>query len=137
MVVAEHDTIEAGQCILGQYGEREVAGHQMGGDGVVAGTAIADRETRLHFTGHTDLLEADHAALILTDTQEENPGGAILADRELVGRDERHPAPGDEGRSEQVNNHGRNTASGRLTAKGGNGLGMGQEEGGLLPDECE
>ena len=42
VIVAENDTIEAGQCILGQNGEREVAGHQMGGDGVVARTAVAD-----------------------------------------------------------------------------------------------
>ena len=84
MVVAQHNAVEAGERILRQHGEGEVAGHQMGGDGVVARAAVTDGETGLDLTGHADLLEADDAALVLPDAQQEDPGGAVLGDRKLV-----------------------------------------------------
>jgi len=137
VILVQAHTIEACHCILSQHGEGEVAGNEVGSDRVVTCAAVADRETWLDLAGHADLLKADHAALVLAYTQKENAGCAVLGNRELVGGDEWDAAPGDEGLSEEVHNDRRNSAAGGLAAKGGDGLGMGEEECGLFPDQTE
>jgi hypothetical protein len=81
VVVAQNNAIKAGQCILRQHSEGEVASHQVRGDGVVTRSTVADGKTWLDFTSHSDLLETNDAALILTDTDKEDAGGAIFVDR--------------------------------------------------------
>ncbi len=74
---------------------------------MVVGAHVAHRQAGLDLAGHARLLQADHALLTLADAEQQDRGGLrarhrIGLDRQLVARDQRHAAPGDEGGAEQV-----------------------------------
>ena len=93
------------------------------------------------FVLETGLEETDNAALGFASTDEENVGLATLRlrvlhaiDKELVGRNERNAAPGEESATGEVYNDRRHATAGAFTGECGNSTRVGEEEGRFLPN---
>ncbi|MDQ0986935.1 hypothetical protein QFZ71_004218 [Streptomyces sp. V2I9] len=102
--------------------------HQVGDDRLFVDAHEADREARLDLVGDAGLLEADDALFGLAGPHADDGGGAGVGDGDLVGREDRHPAPGGHVVAADVDALGDEPAAVALAAEGGDGLGVGEEQ---------
>lgn len=135
MELANLNVLEDRQRIRRLYDERAVEAHQVGGDRLPVDAHEADRQARALLAGKTRLVEADNALTLVADAQQQDLGLAVL-DPDLVGRDERQAAPGEELRAEEADGWRRDAAAGAFAAEGRDGIGMGQEETRALSRPC-
>src|ERR1700678_576196 len=100
MVLVHFDVVEHGERVVDQRRQRAIERHQVGCDDLVVDAHEADRQALALLAGQIRLIEPDDALTALAGADQEDLGLPFL-DRDLVRRDQRYAAPGDELRSEQ------------------------------------
>ena len=97
---------------------------------------MTDGQAGLLLSGDPGLVQADHALTFFAQPHQQDVAAALV-DLELVARNNGNAAPGDHGRTKDLDGGRWNAAQGAFTAEGRNGLGMGQEHRRRLPDSCQ
>lgn len=96
VIMIDGHIVQARDGIVGQDGDGEIAGDEVGSDGVFVRAHVSDRESGFDFAGDTNFLQSDHTLLGFADAKEKNGSVPIFIDRQLVAGDEGNSTPSDE-----------------------------------------
>src|SRR5580658_7722602 len=132
MELADLHVVEYSERVGSEDRQRAVQRDQVRRDRVAADAHEPDRESRRALAGQPGLEQADDTLPLLAYPHQQHLGPAF-DHRDLVRRNDRDAAPGDELRAEQADGGRWHAPPGALTAEGRDSLRMGKEEGRLLP----
>src|SRR5690606_2892668 len=91
-------------------------------------------QARLVFIGNSRLVQPDNALGLLPRAHREDGGAALLGHRNLVARQNRYAAPGRYRVATVVDALRIQAPAAALPADGGDGLRVGEDDAGVLPD---
>src|ERR1700678_2778191 len=133
MILSDFYILEHTQSVFDQHGCGAIERHQVGGDRVAVNTHETDGKAGSLFAWQSGLKESHYALLSFAGAEQQDTGLPCRVNIHLVGGNQRNASPGQEWRTENGGRGRRHTAECALTAKGGDGAGMSQEEGRFLP----